>query len=101
MQPSFLVNTSYLFQFTTRPFKQAFLNHIAIPHGADRVGNLLLLFFVGRRLWDSFAGMCAALFYALWPLPVAATHYVKEDTPLAFFTTLTIFFCLSLIKYGR
>jgi 4-amino-4-deoxy-L-arabinose transferase-like glycosyltransferase len=32
---------------------------------------------------------------------VAATHYVKEDTPLAFFTTLTLFLCLSLLKHGR
>ena len=61
----------------------------------------LLVFFVGRRLWDPAAGVFAALFYALWPLPIAATHYVKEDTPLAFFTTLAIFFCLSIIAHGR
>lgn len=120
-QPSFLVNTSYLFQFATRPFKDAFLARIEIPRAASPAmletafliwsGRLwmvligsatcLLLFFVGRRLWDSAAGLFAASFYALWPLPIAAAHYVKEDTPLAFFTTLTLFFCLRLIEHGR
>ena len=37
-QPSFLVNTAYLFQFATRPFKPAFLARIEIPDGFRRSG---------------------------------------------------------------
>jgi hypothetical protein len=120
-QPSFLLNTAYLFQFATRPFKEELLARIsALGTMSDDmlerafliwstrlwlalIGTATcgLVFLLGGRLWNEIAGLFAAFFYALWLLPVAAAHYVKEDTPLAFFTTLTLFLCLSLLKHGR
>ena len=120
-QPLFLLNTAYLFQFATRPFKEELLTRIsafgtmsdemlerAFLIWSSRLWLALigaatcgLVFLLGKRLWNEIAGLFAAFFYALWPLPVAATHYVKEDTPLAFFTTLVLLLCLSLLRHGR
>jgi 4-amino-4-deoxy-L-arabinose transferase-like glycosyltransferase len=62
------------------------------------VATVCLLFVVGRSLAGRLAGFGAALLYATAPLAVVAAHDFKEDTPLAFWLTVQIYF---LVRYLR
>jgi hypothetical protein len=62
------------------------------------VATVCLLFFTGRLLAGTLAGLSSALLFAAAPLAVVAAHDFKEDIPLAFWLTLQIFF---LIRYLR
>ena len=63
--------------------------------------TIFVLFFIGRRVWNERAGLFAAFLFALDPLSIAATHYIKEDTPLTLFMALTVLACLALMEKRR
>lgn len=120
-QPSFLFNTVFLFQYLMLPFKGAILGLIDAPAAtppelleaawaiyAGRLWMVLLstatiaaVFALGRRLAGPVAGLAGAFFYAFWKLPAAASHYLKEDTPLALFATLALLGALGVLERGR
>jgi len=60
-----------------------------------------LVYRLGRELAGRAAGMLAALVYAASPLAIAATQYVKEDTPLALWTTAALYFAARAVRRRR
>ncbi|HEX9920375.1 MAG TPA: glycosyltransferase family 39 protein [Candidatus Methylomirabilis sp.] len=63
--------------------------------------TVLLVYLLGRKIGDEKAGVFAAALYAFCPLPVISAHYIKEDTPLVLWVTLSTVLCISLIERGR
>jgi len=53
------------------------------------VGEVVLVFFIGRMLWGIRAGFLAGLTVALLPLHVHFAGRLMADSPLAFFMTLS------------
>jgi len=53
------------------------------------VGEVALVFFIGRMLWDTRAGFLAGLTLAVLPLHVHFAGRMMADAPLAFFMTLS------------
>jgi 4-amino-4-deoxy-L-arabinose transferase-like glycosyltransferase len=56
---------------------------------------------LGREIGGRATGTLAAAVYALAPLPIAATQYLKEDTPLALWTAATLLFAVRAQRSGR
>ncbi len=52
------------------------------------LGTCLLLFYLGRRLFDTLTGLCASVILAYHPLFLICSRWVTTDTPLLFFMTL-------------
>lgn len=119
-QPSFLYNSLFLTFRATKPLQPLFAKSDSLRKfcgpGSDfayRIWmgrnlmavlsslTIVAVFFLARTIGDSGTGWAAAWLYAVAPLPVAATQYTKEDTPLALFTTLCILFCVRYAKRPR
>jgi len=56
---------------------------------------------LGRELAGRGAGLSAAVVYAVAPLPIAATQYLKEDTPLALWATVALLLAVRAVRSGR
>ena len=56
------------------------------------LGSIGILFLLGKRLSNYSAAIIAAALLAINPLHIQHAHLVNVDTPLTFFTVLTIFF---------
>jgi len=54
-----------------------------------------------QNLMQDAAGLLAALFLAVSPLHVVISHYIKEDVPLALWSTLALVFYVRLARDGR
>jgi hypothetical protein len=65
------------------------------------VATVVLVYFLGRRLFGRTAGLLAALFLATGAGPVAACQHVKDHVPAAFFFTLAAFFQARILQGGR
>jgi hypothetical protein len=65
------------------------------------VATVCLLFYTGRMLAGTWAGLSSALVFATAPLAVVAAHDFKEDIPLAFWLTLQTFFFLRYLRHER
>ena len=61
------------------------------------VATLLLVFLVGRTLYDAWTGAVATLLLALMPYHVVVSRQVLLDGPMTFFATLTL---LLIAKYA-
>jgi hypothetical protein len=61
------------------------------------LGTVLLVYLVGRTIYDGWTGAIAALFLALMPYHVVVSRQVLLDGPMTFFATLTL---LLIAKYG-
>ncbi len=62
-----------------------------LPHALAYALTVLLVWAIGRRLFDESRARLAALFYATALLPVAAAQAVTTDTLLALWETLAMF----------
>ncbi len=62
------------------------------------LGSVLLLFFLGRRLFDERVGLIASFLLALAVLNIQGSHYFAVDTFLTFFVGLTLWFTLDLVE---
>jgi YYY domain-containing protein len=62
------------------------------------LASILLLFFLGRRLFDWRVGLIASFLLALTVLNIQGSHYFAVDTFLTFFVGLTIWFTLDLAE---
>ena len=53
--------------------------------------TILLVFVIGRRLYNKWAGLLGALFYALAVLPIQLSHYATVDTITNTFAFLAVY----------
>ncbi|GEM_PF-4495699 len=62
--------------------------------------SVMLIFFIGKRLFSSTHGLIAAALYALAPLPIQLSHYWTVDVISNFFFVLGIFALVEVAKRG-
>ena len=58
------------------------------------LGNIVLIFYLGRMLFDQRVGFLAASLYAVFPLEVVFATQLLPDLPMSFFMGLCILFFL-------
>ncbi len=54
-------------------------------------GTLLVLFFLGKKLFNKTVGALASFFYCISVLPIQLSHFYAVDTLLTFFVLLTLY----------
>lgn len=64
-------------------------------------GSVLLVFFIGRRLYDKTTGNIAAIALAVFPLHVTCSRYLKEDSLLCFWILASLFTMIKAVKDDR
>ncbi len=62
---------------------------------------LVLLFFIGRRLFGTGVGLLAALLGAFSVLNIQQSHFYTADTFANFFAILLFYFCVRTLQEGR
>jgi len=62
--------------------------------------SIVVIFLIGRRLYDRRVGLLAALFLALSALPIQIAHFFTVDSATAFFTLLTIYWAVRAAQNG-
>lgn len=60
--------------------------------------SIPILFLITRALFQSYAALLAALFFAVAPLHVACSRYMKEDSAMLFFTLCGVYFTLQAVQ---
>ncbi|MGD8626831.1 MAG: glycosyltransferase family 39 protein, partial [Anaerolineae bacterium] len=97
----------------TQPDPELYLLEHAAPSSYDRIhligrvlsalfdlGTIVLVFFLGRRLFDWRVGLAASFLLAFTVLNIQGSHYFVVDTFLTFFVMLVIWFTLDVAE-GR
>jgi len=54
-------------------------------------GTIILLYFIGKKLFNKIVGTLAAFFYSTSVFPIQASHFYAVDTLLTFFILLTLY----------
>ena len=62
------------------------------------LGSIVLIFYLGRLLFNEKVGLLAAFLLSFFPLNVMFATRIMPDLPLAFFSMLTIYFFLKAEK---
>jgi len=62
------------------------------------LATVVLLFFLGSRLYSRIAGLLAAFFLAFTVLHVRDSHFFSTDVPLAFFLVLILYLCVDIVE---
>lgn len=62
------------------------------------LGIIIILFFLGKKLFNQTVGLLAAFFYAVAVLPIQLAHFYTVDTLLTFFILL---FLYQLINFSE
>ncbi len=55
------------------------------------IGTLLIIYLLGKKLFNKNIGNLAAFFYAISVLPIQLSHFYAVDTPLNFFIILSLY----------
>lgn len=63
------------------------------------IGTLIILFFLGRKVFGKTIGFLSSFFYGISVLPIQLSHFYAVDTVLTFFILSTIY--LLLIFYEK
>ena len=64
------------------------------------LGTVAVVFLIGRRLYDAWVGLLAALLLALTVFHIQNAHFFTFDTFTVFFTALTFYFAVRVAKGG-
>ncbi|MEM2175557.1 MAG: glycosyltransferase family 39 protein, partial [Candidatus Micrarchaeia archaeon] len=56
------------------------------------LGNIIIIFFISKLLFNEKVGIIAALVLAFFPLDVNYATWIMGDVPLAFYTSLSAYF---------
>jgi 4-amino-4-deoxy-L-arabinose transferase-like glycosyltransferase len=62
------------------------------------LATVLMLYFLGSRLYSRTAGLLAAFFLAFTVLHVRDSHFFCTDVPLAFFLVLILYLCVDIVE---
>ncbi|MCX6563889.1 MAG: glycosyltransferase family 39 protein [Candidatus Aminicenantes bacterium] len=62
------------------------------------LATVILLYFLGSRLYSRTAGLLAAFFLAFTVLHVRDSHFFCTDVPLTFFLVLILYLCLDIVE---
>src|SRR3989344_4608424 len=54
-------------------------------------GTIILLYFIGKKLFNKIVGTLAAFFYSTSVFPIQASHFYAVDVVLTFFILLTLY----------
>jgi hypothetical protein len=65
------------------------------------IGALPLVFLIGRRVFDTRAGLVATAIWAVLPFPVFHAQIVRTDSAAVFFGLLALWLCLRLLAEPR
>jgi 4-amino-4-deoxy-L-arabinose transferase-like glycosyltransferase len=65
------------------------------------VGTILLVYFIGKKMFDSRVGFLAALFLVFSPEHNKISHYMNPDSPMVFFLALSFLFIWFIYTRGE
>ncbi len=65
------------------------------------VGNVLLVYLIGKRMYSKKVGLIASLFLSFSLLHVKYSRLIRPDIPMAFFITLSFFFIYLVYERGK
>ncbi|MCX6556708.1 MAG: glycosyltransferase family 39 protein [Candidatus Aminicenantes bacterium] len=65
------------------------------------LATILMLFFLGRRVYSRSIGLLAAFFLAFTVLHVRDSHFFSTDVPMTFFLVLILFLCSDIVDKKR
>jgi hypothetical protein len=63
--------------------------------------SVLLVYFIGSRLYSRFVGIVASLLLALFPLHITSSRYMKEDALMVMFFLVAVLVTLVAIQKSR
>lgn len=64
-------------------------------------GTIIVLYLIGKKLFQKNIGLVAAFFYAISVLPIQLSHFYAVDTIVTFFTTLLLYKLLIYYEHPR
>ena len=65
------------------------------------LGTLLLVYSIGKRLYNHWVGLIALLFLIFSPVHNKISHYLVPDAPMVFFQMASFFFIWLIYKKGK
>lgn len=65
------------------------------------LGTLLLVYLIGKRLYNHWTGLMAMLFLIFSPVHNKISHYLVPDVPMVFFQMVSFFFIWLVYKKGK
>jgi YYY domain-containing protein len=64
------------------------------------LGSVILIFFIGKRLFGNWVGLLAASFSGMAVLQIQQSHFFTVDTFATFFTTLAVYIVVSIASHN-
>jgi YYY domain-containing protein len=64
------------------------------------LGTIVVVFLIGRRLFDRRTGLIASLLYATAAFPIQISHFFTVDAATTFFATLSIYWAVRIAQGG-
>ncbi|HSQ45659.1 MAG TPA: glycosyltransferase family 39 protein, partial [Lutibacter sp.] len=63
------------------------------------LGSVILLFFIGKKLFNQWVGLLAAAFAGMAVLQIQQSHFFTVDTFATFFTTLAVYIAVIISQH--
>lgn len=90
------------FDFVTLYFTNASAFYLIGRSATALLGSItsVLLYLIGKRLFNEKVGMIAAFFLATTFLHIQDSHYITTDVPMTFMLTVSFYFCARVLLDG-